>query len=229
MFKEIAHRLGCGYGLENSMEALKGTIDHCNVHAFETDIQFSKDGVAFLLHDKLLNRTTNSSGYLYELTYKQIQNNVRLKNGEKVPTLDDLLTFLDGGKYQLYLELISFGKMELLLNAIEGSSLYKNKNLIISSFNHHDLKLVKEIKHHIPTMALLEGNPVNLSDVLKAASVDEVGFGFDSASESLTKVTKSLDIPAYAWTVNTLKEKSFAAKIGFDGVFTDTISPEEIK
>ncbi len=55
----VSHR-GCGGdNPENTITAFQRAVTEPRVHGLETDVQISSDGVAFLLHDRVLARTTD--------------------------------------------------------------------------------------------------------------------------------------------------------------------------
>lgn len=84
----MAHRLGAGLGPENTLCALRRTIQVASQYpnqlfGVEFDVRYSYDGVPFLLHDTTFRRTTNIASFgnngrfrflpPYELLYREIQ------------------------------------------------------------------------------------------------------------------------------------------------------------
>lgn len=89
-FKGVAHRgLHDDTKIENGLNAFKNAID--NGFAFEFDIHLTKDNQLVVMHDSNLERTTNKKGIIEELTLNEINENYRLLDGEKVPTLLDVI------------------------------------------------------------------------------------------------------------------------------------------
>ena len=79
---------------ENSLEAFQMAIAN-GVDIIETDIKTTKDGKLIVMHDATVDRTTNGTGSVKNLTLEQIKK-LRLKVGEKVtyytvPTLEEAL------------------------------------------------------------------------------------------------------------------------------------------
>ncbi len=83
----VAHRCGKGYGVENSLEALKACLDH-QPDMVEIDVRMTRDGKFIVFHDPVLDRLTDWSGLVNTKTLKMIQK-VRLKNGSRIPTVDE--------------------------------------------------------------------------------------------------------------------------------------------
>jgi glycerophosphoryl diester phosphodiesterase len=84
---------------ENSMPAITKAIG-AGAHIVEIDVKRTKDGVLVLMHDDSVDRTTNGTGNVSDLTFAQIEQ-LRLREGlggqstaittERVPTLEAAL------------------------------------------------------------------------------------------------------------------------------------------
>jgi glycerophosphoryl diester phosphodiesterase len=83
----LGHRGLSAHHLENSMEAFKAALS-AGMDGFELDVQPTADGVCTVLHDEDLKRTAQSGGILRKLKSVELP---RLKNGEEVPRLSDVL------------------------------------------------------------------------------------------------------------------------------------------
>jgi glycerophosphoryl diester phosphodiesterase len=68
----IAHRGASGVAPENTMAAFSLAIDQ-GADAIELDIRLTADGVPVVLHDSTLDRTTNRSGLLRDLTLAELR------------------------------------------------------------------------------------------------------------------------------------------------------------
>lgn len=104
----MAHRGNTGdkHIPENSISALNACIA-AGVDVMEIDTHLTKDGHIIVCHDRTIDRTTNGSGNIADLTLAQIRS-YRLKdrNGnitnEKMPTLEELLL---AGKNKIFFNL----------------------------------------------------------------------------------------------------------------------------
>jgi glycerophosphoryl diester phosphodiesterase len=71
-FRIIAHRGGGGLGPENTMAVFRrGLAAGANV--LEMDLRVTQDGYLVVLHDSTVNRTTDGSGIVREMTLAQIK------------------------------------------------------------------------------------------------------------------------------------------------------------
>lgn len=93
--ERVAHRLGGGEGKEpyfweNSWKAYDRSLA-AGVKIFETDVRWTSDGVPVLMHDETVDRTTNGTGKVEEMTIAQIDA-LELDNGAgKVPHFEEFL------------------------------------------------------------------------------------------------------------------------------------------
>lgn len=125
-----AHRTGDRPGAaENSIGAMQASLDDGALF-MEMDVAKTADGVLILMHDDTVDRTTNGTGRVDEMSYEEISE-LRLVdvNGneldEGVPTFADALAFLDGrGFAQVDLKDTTFDEIAAELvsaNAVERS------------------------------------------------------------------------------------------------------------
>ncbi len=96
----VAHRGDWINYPENSIGSIVSIID-MGGDVVEIDIQRTKDSVLVLMHDVTLDRTTNGTGLVSDMTYKQIKK-LRLKDHKgnltkhKIPTLEEALEVSKG-------------------------------------------------------------------------------------------------------------------------------------
>lgn len=87
--QNIAHRGGRKYAPENTLAAFRKSIAE-NVDWLEFDVQMTKDGVLVVIHDETVDRTTNGTGEVHDLTLEQIRM-LDAGQGEKVPTFEEVV------------------------------------------------------------------------------------------------------------------------------------------
>ncbi len=79
---------------ENSLEMLKYS-ENLGANAVEIDVRLTKDKVPILFHDENLNKRLIREDYFIgkvsDYTFAQLRSFVTLKNGEKIPTLEEAL------------------------------------------------------------------------------------------------------------------------------------------
>lgn len=104
----ISHRGEHLHHPENTLPAFQAAID-AGADYFEADIRTTSDGKLVLMHDSSVNRTTNATGKVKEMTFDQIRAlDAGAKfspefAGTKVPTFDEALE-LAHGKIGVYVD-----------------------------------------------------------------------------------------------------------------------------
>ena len=84
----FAHRGGAGDAPENTMPAFQACVD-LGYRYVETDVHRTKDGKLVAFHDDTLDRATDRSGRIRELTWSEVRQ-AKVK-GEHIPLLEDVL------------------------------------------------------------------------------------------------------------------------------------------
>lgn len=81
---------------ENSLEILQYT-ELLGGNAIEIDVRLSTDGVSFLYHDNTINLRLTQKGTVWgnieDFSYPQLRTHLTLINGEKIPTLSEVLEY----------------------------------------------------------------------------------------------------------------------------------------
>ncbi len=212
---KIAHRGASGYALENSPQAFQKAID-LKVDYIEADIQLTSDNVPIVLHDKLLDRTSNAEGYVWDYSWHDIQTNVLLNNGEKIWSLEQLTAFVKDNNSKLYVDLKSFEAEDLVIDILHTQ--LSVDEFIIGSFHYPTLKNIKYRDDKITTVMIIEGNPIDIERILENTACDIVAFGFDSIDPSSVERVHQLGKTVFSWTINDEREIERAKSIGIDGI-----------
>ena len=104
----IAHRGASAYAPENTLAAFELAVEQ-NADWFELDCYLSQDGIVVVLHDTTVDRTTNGSGAVQELTLAELKTldagswKGEAFTGEPIPTLFESLE-LAKGRIGVYVE-----------------------------------------------------------------------------------------------------------------------------
>src|SRR5687767_2479124 len=92
----VAHRGASGYAPENTIAAFDKGVE-MKADYIEIDVQRSKDGELVIIHDTKVDRTTDGTGNVKDLTFEQIRSldagswKGEQFKGEKIPTFDEIL------------------------------------------------------------------------------------------------------------------------------------------
>jgi glycerophosphoryl diester phosphodiesterase len=86
----IAHRGASAFRPENTMEAFMEAIT-LGADIIEMDVRQTADGHLVLLHDETVDRTTDGTGAVSELTLKQVKA-LDAGMGTRIPTLEEVFS-----------------------------------------------------------------------------------------------------------------------------------------
>ena len=110
----FAHRGFSGIYPENSPLAFRMAAEKTNADGIESDVHLSKDGQLVIFHDASVERTSNGTGFIRDLTYAQL---LELDigawkspefAGQHIWTLGQLLDFCREARMLLNLELKNY-------------------------------------------------------------------------------------------------------------------------
>lgn len=226
----IGHRGAAICAPENTLISFEMALE-MGCKGIELDVQMTKDGEFVVIHDYSVDRTTNGSGYVSELTYKEIR---QLDAGswfglefagQKIPSLEEVLNIMPPDalvnielKKELHEENHMEGKLVQLLrrsNAIE--------NVVVSSFDHMSIKKVKELDPEVKTGLLLYSNLLDVFSYLEQHQLDV--YSIHQTEEFITDkfVQEAHDrgYKVYAYTVNAVRAFKKCLDVNVDGVITD--------
>jgi glycerophosphoryl diester phosphodiesterase len=85
----IAHRGDSAHAPENTLSAFQGAIQS-GADWLEMDVQRTKDGRLVVMHGATVDRTTDGSGRVADLTFYEIRS-LKTGEGERVPTLQEAI------------------------------------------------------------------------------------------------------------------------------------------
>lgn len=104
--KIIAHRGGAGLGLENTLSCIEAGLRCGSVSMIEVDVHLTKDGEVVVMHDPTVDRMTNYSGKIENMTIEQLKALRVVGNchSERIPTLREVLNLI-GDRAEVLLEI----------------------------------------------------------------------------------------------------------------------------
>jgi len=212
---KIGHRGARAYEPENTLRSFKKALE-LDVDAVELDVRRTKDGEIVVIHDAEVDRTTNGRGLVSGLTLEEIKELVTEK-GEKIPTLEEALDFLDK-RVRILIELKEMGLEERVLSLVHERGL--GKNVIIVSFLEEALRKVRELNDEVETglIYVRHGNPIKAALELKANYLLPL-YRFTHTANVQKAHENGLKV--IVWTINKQEEVSEYMKKGVDGIASD--------
>lgn len=222
--KITAHRGGAVKAPENTLSALKYTID-CEADYAEIDVQETKDKQLILLHDNSFKRTAGVKKNVWEMTYPQIKkldvgaSFHKKYRGERIPTLDEVLKFCKG-RLDLNIEIKYNGKNKGIVHKVVRA-IRKNKfedHCVVTSMNYQFLEQIKKTAPEIRTGYIMTMTYGTLS---KVAAADFFSVKYTYVDEEFVREAHELGKEVHAWTVNYRGDAKRMIDIGVDNIITD--------
>lgn len=145
----IGHR-GCGFlAPENSLAGFHRAVE-MKLDGTEFDIHMTKDGALVVLHDSWLERTTDGTGAVGNMTLQEIRAARIRGSDEPVPTLSEVLDVLSPSACELHAEIKTDARGEPyegiasgILDEIRGRQL--EDRTIFTSFTALDLHRIRAL------------------------------------------------------------------------------------
>ncbi len=223
---KIAHRGAMGHELENTVKAFKKSIE-LSVDMIELDVRKCKTGEPVVFHDPTVNRLTNGEGRIEEKTIQQIKK-LKLRNGEKIPTLKEALKTINR-ETKVNIELKGSGTPEPVAKTIKKhikEKGWKTKDFLSTSFKHHRLKKLNRHVSGIKKGLITIGTPHNLETPVENIDIGYILPHKEFITEEMIKDAHKKDLKIFTWTVNQKEEIEKFKEMNVDGIITDY--PERI-
>ncbi len=93
-FFVVAHRGASAYEPENTLRSVRRALE-IGADAVEIDVRLSADGVPVVIHDETVDRTTDGTGRVAEMTLDDLRR-LDAGQGEGIPTLEEILDEVRG-------------------------------------------------------------------------------------------------------------------------------------
>lgn len=227
MFLHIGHKGTAGYAPENTLASFQKALN-LSVDMIELDVHKSKSGEIVVIHDNTVDKTTNGSGKVGELTLKELKK-LDAGNGERIPTLTEVLDLVDN-KIKINIEIKTRDATKRVVKIIEEyvQKNYTYKSFLVSSFDYRNLIKVKLLNFKIP-LGVITKRKLILLNLLFAQLVNaySINILYTSVSKKIIKQAHALGLKVFVWTVNEPRDIERMKKLGVDGVFSDY--PDRIK
>ncbi|UOY91269.1 glycerophosphodiester phosphodiesterase [Ectobacillus sp. JY-23] len=223
----FAHRGVKGTHPENTMIAFR-EAERVGAHGIELDVHLSKDGEVVIIHDETLDRTTNGSGLVCEKTLDELQQldagSYFGFGGEHVPSLKEVLTWMQGNTLLLNIELkndmIRYTNLEQkVIHLVREYNM--EKRVILSSFNHESVAVLGDLAPDIER-AILYHHPLQ-NPLQEARNYQAHGLhpNFRLLTPEFVLEARQQGYPLRPYTINQPQDLQSMIDLGVDVIITD--------
>lgn len=231
MVQIFAHRGFSGYYPENTMLAFQKVAEETVADGIELDIQLTKDGEIVIMHDEMLDRTTNGSGWLKDHTLEELKMlsvGVNVKGffpRQTIPTLREYFTWLKTTKLITNIELKTSyfeyeGIEEKLIAMVKEFGL--EDQIWYSSFNHYTVARIKKLMPEAKCGLLTDTWLMNIGEYAASQGAASVNARtYFCAKEGVAAELHAHNIALQAWTPNDAEMMQELVGAGVDVLITN--------
>ncbi len=200
----VGHRCVPTMSHENSLSGLKLALSN-GATMVEHDIYLAKDGVLMVMHDSTIDRTTNGSGKLEEMTSTQLKqyviNQYSQYATEPIPSLEDFFAYCKEDPRRKLVVEVKTSKTEYataLYNLIQKYQL--QEQVVVITFGSTPIYAIRDLLPGMPVSNLTSAVPLDENDpIVSASNLISRAQGFNSV----------LSVEYYGLGYNTIRECAY--------------------
>ncbi|MBK7974288.1 MAG: glycerophosphodiester phosphodiesterase [Deltaproteobacteria bacterium] len=238
----IAHRGGADLAPESTLAGFESGLAN-GAQILETDAHTTRDGVVVLLHDDTVDRTTDGTGAIHDLTLAEVKSldaGYRFTRdggatfpyrgtGVTIPTLDEVLDRFPRERFLIEIKQTNPPIEADVIAAIERHGI--SRQVCLASFVDTVVRRVRDLAPDLCTSASVVevvGLVVTPLEQLAERGVEAraTQFPFDVlgvplVSRELVDKHHALDLEIHVWTVDAAADMASLLDLGVDGIITD--------
>jgi len=232
--KLIGHRGALASAPENTLAAIRQAHKE-GATWVELDVMLTKDKQPVIIHDDKLDRISNGTGNVDDLTLEELRKFDfgswfdKKFAGEKIPTLQEACELVHELGMGLNLEIKPYNDERSVETATVACTWVKNHwkggSLLISSFQPDCLMVAKQIVPNVPRGALIWELPPTWKQI--ADHVGAYSLNVENTRQTKESVAELLATgrPVTVYTVNDAERAKQLFEWGVSSVFTDAPGP----
>ena len=218
---------------ENTLPAFEAAFAS-GLDVVETDVQLTSDGFPVLLHDPTVDRTTNGTGAIADLTLAQVE---ALDAGSwfnkgfagtRIPQLGEFLDLLAATPHKRALvELKEYWSREDIQRILTDVYVRGVQNRVVfASFHLGTIANLGDVAPAIPRVIIrrdLPDDPVGLAEFYGAIAIMTSPWSLETYPDAVTDM-HAAGLGVLVYTLNSEKRWTEATSYGVDGIITDAPS-----
>jgi glycerophosphoryl diester phosphodiesterase len=239
--KVIAHRGGAGLWPENTLYAFERAVQ-LGVDVLEMDMHSTRDGVLVIIHDATVDRTTNGSGRVGDLTLAELKKldagyhwspdggkSFPLRGkGITVPTLSEVFEAFPTMRLNIDIKQAQPPIVKSFCGRIREVKM--TGNVMVASFRVEALEEFRRECREVATSASIadlrafmasKNSQTQTAPQLKALQVPEYAFGLQVLTREFVEAAHKQSLEVHVWTINDEAGMRRVMALGVDGVMTD--------
>jgi glycerophosphoryl diester phosphodiesterase len=227
----IGHRGASAYAPENTLSAFLLAVEQ-GADGIELDAKLSADGQVMVIHDETVDRTTNGSGRIRDLTLAELKSldaGTFFSSqfaGERIPTLAEVLETV-GRRLLINIELTNYASPQdnLTPRACElVKHFHLEEHVLFSSFHPLNLFRAHRILPEVPCAILAMPGRSGWwarSFLMEGLSPEAINPYYQDSTTAFLHHQAKKGRKTYIWTVNDRDEVIRFIQAGVNGIITD--------
>lgn len=226
----IAHRGNSKVAPENTLAAVRSALELSTAPDFvEIDVYSTADGELAVIHDSTLDRTTDKSGALAELTWAEVRRadagfadrfGDRFR-GERVPALDEVLDAVVGSDTGIMIEVKAHGVGGAAARLVARRG--EVARHVLASF-HADVVVDASLAAPGLRTLLLASEPgLEHVELARRVGASILGASEAAISRELVEAAHAAGLLVWAWTVDEPARAAELLALGVDGLISNSV------
>lgn len=239
----VGHRGAAGLAPENTLPSFAAALEH-GAHMLELDVWPTRDGSIVVLHDATVDRTTNGTGRITDMTLaeaKALDAGYRFSpdggqtfpwrgQGVTIPTLEEVLLAHPDTPFIIEVKYSDPAVVPTVLDVIDGAG--ARGRVMIGSFHSEVVQRVRELAPDIPTsygqeeaLRYVIAQRLGLGAFLKpkasALQLPEWYGALRVVNPGFARLARRQGLDLHVWTVNDEESMLRLVGVGVDAIITD--------
>ncbi|MBA7694245.1 Glycerophosphodiester phosphodiesterase, cytoplasmic [subsurface metagenome] len=195
MIEVTGHRGARALFPENTLTGFRRALE-LGCHAVELDVQLTRDGKLAVIHDKLIDRTTNGTGPVASYTMEELKR-FDAGQGESIPCLVEVIDLLKDSDIRIQIELKGERTEEAAPDLVKKMGM--EQRVAFASFFHQRVQTAKKKLPGATTGLLITCNPINPLGLLESAGADNLHANQERIDDRLVKAVHEAGRKIIAW------------------------------
>ncbi len=231
----IGHRGNAGPAPANTLAGYREAIE-MGLDMIEVDLQMTLDGEVVMLHDDIVDETTDGSGRVDSLTLAEIRKldagswKSSLYRGERIPTLEETLE-LAKGRIHLSLDLKDTRVIPRMAQAVRDADMLDQ--VVVCGCDVQRASMVRDAEPRFTVVLNMDDKMNKLArnapdqftqayiDLASQAHLAALNMNFRYITPELVYRAHLRGLPVWAWTVDSSRDIQALITIGVDAIYSN--------
>jgi glycerophosphoryl diester phosphodiesterase len=208
------HRGAAGLEPENTVRSFRRACE-LGVDRIETDVRLTRDGHLICMHDATVDRTTNSTGAVAELTFAELRA-LDAGEDERAPTLQEAIAAVRG-QAVLQIELKGEGAVSPTLAILDAMRM-QPEEFLLTCFDASRLAEVHAQRPDLPVSLLFGQPPPDAIERACAVGASSISIQHTHLTRAWVEAAHAAGMEIRGWNPDTREEMEAALTFGIDGL-----------